>query len=272
MARAPLLLQQSLLFPYREGLGFEQAMLVKAGTRGGLRRRAGASAVLELRDHPSRCLYGASAGAGAAPAGHPSAAGRGLRAVRRRRDGRARRAHARSSSLAARRWPSALAPAWNGRHLLCGAAQVRATAAEKESTASLGLVYYSRWENADSARSFRAHLCRAAAAQVLRRGAARSRMRRTTDEQVYTHQRGRRAVCRSWIAASSSREGFALPLARKLRDSDRQRAAGGAGAAVRLHAGRRRHGELTLWLSRYLASFGDRQGATQLRDDILPAA
>src|SRR6202022_4321337 len=31
MARAPLLLQQSLLFPYSEGLSFEQSILVKAG-------------------------------------------------------------------------------------------------------------------------------------------------------------------------------------------------------------------------------------------------
>src|SRR5215469_799525 len=31
MARAPLLLQQSLLFPYSDGLSFEQAILVKAG-------------------------------------------------------------------------------------------------------------------------------------------------------------------------------------------------------------------------------------------------
>ena len=31
MARAPLLLQESLLFPYSDGLNFEQAVLVKAG-------------------------------------------------------------------------------------------------------------------------------------------------------------------------------------------------------------------------------------------------
>ena len=31
LARAPLLLQESLLFPYSEGLSFEQAVLVKAG-------------------------------------------------------------------------------------------------------------------------------------------------------------------------------------------------------------------------------------------------
>ena len=31
MARAPLLLQQSLLFPYGDGLSFEQAILVKGG-------------------------------------------------------------------------------------------------------------------------------------------------------------------------------------------------------------------------------------------------
>jgi hypothetical protein len=34
MARAPLLLQQSLLFPYREGLGFEQALWKDQGTDG----------------------------------------------------------------------------------------------------------------------------------------------------------------------------------------------------------------------------------------------
>ena len=31
LARAPLLLQESLLFPYSEGLNFEQAVLVKGG-------------------------------------------------------------------------------------------------------------------------------------------------------------------------------------------------------------------------------------------------
>ena len=31
MARAPLLLQESLLFPYGDGLSFEQKILVKAG-------------------------------------------------------------------------------------------------------------------------------------------------------------------------------------------------------------------------------------------------
>ena len=34
LARAPLLLQKSLLFPYSEGLSFEEAMLVKAGEGG----------------------------------------------------------------------------------------------------------------------------------------------------------------------------------------------------------------------------------------------
>ena len=41
LARAPLLLQQSLMFPYSEGLGFEDAILVKKG------KDAAFSAVLE---------------------------------------------------------------------------------------------------------------------------------------------------------------------------------------------------------------------------------
>ena len=48
MARAPLLLQQSLLFPYGEGLSFEQAILVKGGKEGGVCWRAGESAFVEL--------------------------------------------------------------------------------------------------------------------------------------------------------------------------------------------------------------------------------
>ncbi len=48
MARAPLLLQQSLLFPYREGLGFEQALWKDKGTNG---------AFADTLDHPPASSY-----------------------------------------------------------------------------------------------------------------------------------------------------------------------------------------------------------------------
>ena len=44
MARAPLLLQRSLLFPYSDGLSFEQAVLMKTGQDGGVRGGAGGAA------------------------------------------------------------------------------------------------------------------------------------------------------------------------------------------------------------------------------------
>ena len=81
MARAPLLLQQSLLFPYSDGLGFEQAVLVKAG------REAAFAGVLANPPSSSfeimnpEAYHGAYSGAGAAAAGYPSFAGCGVRAV-----------------------------------------------------------------------------------------------------------------------------------------------------------------------------------------------
>ncbi len=81
MARAPLLLQESLLFPYSEGLGFEQAILVKAGKEAAF---AGVlanppSSSFEIM-HPAAYMS-ACAGAGAAVAGYSSADRCGVHAV-----------------------------------------------------------------------------------------------------------------------------------------------------------------------------------------------
>ena len=48
----------------------------------------------------------------------------------------------------------ALAPAWNGGVYYAAQRKSAVTEAEKESTASIGLLYSSRWKNADSARTF----------------------------------------------------------------------------------------------------------------------
>ena len=73
LARAPLLLQESLLFPYSEGLGFEQAVLVKGGKEAAF---AGVlanppSSSFEIL-HP-RGVHGAHSRPGAAAAGYSSA-------------------------------------------------------------------------------------------------------------------------------------------------------------------------------------------------------
>ena len=66
----------------------------------------------------------------------------------------------------------ALAPAWNGGMYYAAQKKSAVTAAEKESTASLGLIYYSRWKNRDSARSFMHIYSAQIAEEVFQRRAA----------------------------------------------------------------------------------------------------
>ena len=81
LARAPLLLQKSLLFPYSEGLSFEDAILVKGGKEAAFANvlESPPASTFEIM-HPA-AVHGARAGAGAAAAGHSSADRRGLHAV-----------------------------------------------------------------------------------------------------------------------------------------------------------------------------------------------
>src|SRR6202042_2156000 len=71
---------------------------------------------------------------------------------------------------------TALAPEWNGGVYYAAQRKSAVTAAEKESTASIGLLYYSRWKNSDSARSF----MRIYAAQIPRKYS--NVVERTNDE------------------------------------------------------------------------------------------
>ena len=89
-----------------------------------------------------------------------------------------------------REMADALAPAWNGGVYYAAQRKSAVTAAEKESTASLGLIYYSRWKNRDSARSF----LNIYAAQIPRKYSdvtrTDRRTKRTTTEQVYSTSEG----------------------------------------------------------------------------------
>jgi hypothetical protein len=123
------------------------------------------------------------------------------------------------------------------------------TPAEKESTASLGLIYYSRWKNRDSARSF----MHTYAAQIPRKYS--NVVERTKDEadekeQVFSTSEGDVLISLSGTGVFIA-EGFDLALARKLRDTIVSVQAEGP---VR-QAGVERQ-EPALSMARVLASFG----------------
>jgi hypothetical protein len=143
----------------------------------------------------------------------------------------------------------ALAPAWDGGIYYAAQRKSAVTAEEKESTASIGLLYYSQWKNEDSARSF----LRVYAAQIPRKYS--NVVRRTQDEvdeseQVYSTNEGDVLLSITDTGVFVG-EGFSLPLARKLRDSI---------ASVQSHgpmqiAGDKVH-EPSLNLSTLMSSFG----------------
>src|SRR5580698_10439598 len=153
MARAPLLLQESLLFPYSDGLSFEQAVLLKAGKEAAF---AGVlanppSSSFEIM-HPDAYMQHAAVPVLHLPDIHPL-----LDADYTPYDiGVMGELDVRIlvELFGGREMAEALAPAWNGGMYYAAQRKSAVTAAEKESTASLGLLYYSRWKNRDSARSF----------------------------------------------------------------------------------------------------------------------
>src|SRR5271167_4820942 len=188
MARAPLLLQESLLFPYTEGLSFEQAILVKAGKEAAF---AGVlanppSSSFEIM-HPAAYMAHAPVPVVRLPDIHPlldpeytpyDIGVMGELDVR-----------ILIELFGGREMADALAPAWNGGAYFAAQRKSAVTAAEKESTASLGLLYYSSWKNRDSARSFMTVY----AGQISRKYSGV--VERTTDEtdekeQVYSTREG----------------------------------------------------------------------------------
>lgn len=142
----------------------------------------------------------------------------------------------------------ALSPDWAGG--MYYAAQRRsATAAQKETPASLGLLYYSHWKNRDSARSF----MRVYAGQLARKYqtvARRSKDETDDSEQVYGTNEGDVLLSISGRDVFVS-EGFALPLARQLR----QEIAGAQGVGA-VQTAQLPEPELSFGFARELASFG----------------
>ncbi len=219
MARAPLLLQRSLTFPYSDGLNFEQQLLLKGGKdlafAGALDRPPGSS--FEII-HPAAYIAKTPVPVLRLPDVHelldadwaPYDMG-----VMGELD-----VEIMTELFGGRQMAIALAPQWAGG--IYYAAQKRnATLAEKEKTGSIGLLYESKWKNPDSARSF-LHVYGSELARKYSRVARRPKDERSddigNDEEVYTTNEGDVLLSISGASVFVS-EGFPLATARKLRDS-----------------------------------------------------
>ena len=213
MERAPLLLRESLLFPYSDGLRFEHAVLLKRGRKGAfadvLARPPSTS--YEIMN-PAAYLAVAPVPSLAMPDVHPlldteyepyDVGAMGELDVR-----------IFAGVLGGKAAAERLAPAWDGG--IYYAAQRRAaTAAEKALPGSIVLVYQSRWRTPEAARSFAALYAlglRHKYATVTRR----SEDELLPGEQVYTTPEGD-AVLFTTGNDLFLTEGLPLALSRKLR-------------------------------------------------------
>ncbi|MGA7156410.1 MAG: hypothetical protein WBY53_06170 [Acidobacteriaceae bacterium] len=260
LARAPLVLQQSLLFPYTSGLAFEQAILTKSGTErafaGVLDAPPSASFQIMtpdayLRDQPVPLMK--------LPDIHPMLKHAGFIpydvGVMGELDVRMTAELFGGNPLA-----RALAPEWDGG-IYYAAQRKDATAAQKDTTASLALLYSSQWKNKDSARSFFEVFEQELPRQYdgLQR---READEKSDDERVYSTREGDVLLSLKdntvWVS-----EGFDLALARKLRESvDEANAPLGTGPVMQARIVPPHH-DLVGGLVNTLSQFGVMKAALQ---------
>ncbi len=171
LSRAPLLLQESLLFPYSDGLAFEQAVLVKGGKQaafaGTLNQPPSSS--FEIMN-PDAYMQHTPVPVLRLPDIHPlldpeyapyDVGIMGELDVR-----------ILTELFGGQEMATALTPAWNGGLYYAAQRKSAVTAAEKESTASLGLIYYSQVEERGFGAVVYAGVCGAVAEEVLACGEA----------------------------------------------------------------------------------------------------
>jgi hypothetical protein len=215
MARAPLLLQKSLLFPYTTGLAFEQALLKRGGVdvafAGALDRPPSSSHEVM---HPQDYLTQTPVPLLAMPDIHPlldkdwapydvGVMGELDVAIT-------------AELFGGKEIASALAPAWAGGIYFAAQKRSAVTPEQKQSTASLGLMYYSQWKNEDSARSF----MRVYASQLGRKYSKLSRVAEKDpddDHQVFETNEGDVVLSRIDKGVYVS-EGFDRETARRMEE------------------------------------------------------
>jgi hypothetical protein len=244
MARAPLLLQRSLMFPYADGLNFEQALLKAGGRQAAF---AGALATppstsFEVMNPPAYLRHvpvpvlqlpdvHSILDAEYAPYDVGAMGELDVEMM--------------AGLFGGPELASALAPAWAGG--IYYAAQRRAaTAEEKRTTASLELFYYSKWSAPEAAHGF-AQLYQAELGRKYARVAER-KQDEGDNETVFSTSEGDVLLWQSGRELFIS-EGFPLATARKLREATL--AVQGTGP-MRMAVGP----ELTLGTARMMAGFG----------------
>jgi hypothetical protein len=210
LSRAPLVLQESLLFPYREGLKFEVDMLADKGTQG---------AFMGVLDRPPATSYEIM---------NPAAYARGVKVpvlkmpdvhglldaeyapydvgVMGQLDVRMLIELFGGPQMAA-----ALTPAWDGGIYY---AVQKKSAPNKDSRASIALLYLSQWKSPDAAASFAKMYAGELGQQYS--GVARDTEAETDPgEQIYKTSEGPVLISTQGNQVFVS-ESFDLPLARKL--------------------------------------------------------
>jgi len=233
LARAPLVLQESLLFPYTAGLAFEQQILVRKGTD---RAFAGVldappSTTFQIMN-PDAYLRGQAIPLLKLPDIHPLLKTAGYVpydvGVMGELDVRMTAELFGGAPLA-----KALAPEWAGG-IYYAAQRKNATPAQKDTTASIALLYSSQWKNKDSARSFFEVFEQELPRQYdgLKRRESDEQDRTYVTERIYTTSEGDVLLTLKdntvWVS-----EGFDLALARKLRDAvDQANPPAGEGPAI----------------------------------------
>jgi hypothetical protein len=255
LARAPLVLQESLLFPYTYGLAFEQQILVKKDVD---RAFAGVldappSTTFQIMN-PNAYLRGQAMPLLKLPDIHPMLKSAGYVAydvgVMGELDVRMTAELFGGEPLA-----KGLAPEWAGG-IYYAAQRKNATSAQKDTTASLALLYSSQWKNKDSARSFFEVFEQELPRQYdgLKRREADEQDRTYVTERVYSTSEGDVLLTLKGTTVWVS-EGFDLALARKLRDAvDQANPAPGEGPSMQARTLPMNHdllGGLVDTLSRY---------------------
>ena len=220
MARAPLLLSESMLFPYREGLSFEQDVWMDQGQTaafaGALDRPPTSSwEIINPREYEKKHIPAVPL----LPNIHPL-----VDKLYQPYDiGQVGQldVHILAELFGGDNAARDLTPAWDGGLYWAGQLRSATTPAEQDSTESLGLFYLSVWKNADSAQVF----AKLYANNLGRKYSSRQRetlCRRHSApsddgsvEQVYSTNEGPVVITTRGKLVFVA-ESFPLPLARKL--------------------------------------------------------
>ena len=153
MARAPLLLSESMLFPYREGMSFEQDVWMDQGQTaafaGALDRPPTSSwEIINPREYEKRHIPAIPLLPNIHPLTDPTYKPYDIGQVGQLD------VHILSELLGSDNAARDLTPAWNGGLYWAGQLRSATTPAAQADTASIGLFYLSIWKNADSAQVF----------------------------------------------------------------------------------------------------------------------